>query len=130
MCIYGLSNEAFLAPNPESLAIMGMADAKSTKNDYQYYRWLMPMLLHGHLEHIAGNVVFQLFIGSGIEYGIGWWRMAILYLLSAIGGVLFTNVFTPADCAVGASCSGYGLLGFALSYVITNWTYMGKNRPF
>ena len=58
MCIYGLSDEAFLAPNPDSLAIMGMADAKSTKNDYEYYRWLMPMFLHGHLEHIASNVVF------------------------------------------------------------------------
>ena len=34
LCIYGLSNEAFLAPNPDTLAIMGMADAKSTKNDY------------------------------------------------------------------------------------------------
>jgi len=56
--------------------------------------------------------------------------MAILYILCGIGGVLFTNVFTPADVAVGASCSGYGLLGFALSYVITNFTYMAKNRPF
>jgi rhomboid protease GluP len=81
----------------------------------------MPMLLHGHLEHIAGNVSFQLFIGSGIEYGIGWWRMAILYILCGVGGVLFTNVFTPKDVAVGASCSGYGLLGFILAYVITNF---------
>tara|TARA_B110000285_G_C14647090_1_gene390199 strand:- start:77 stop:295 length:219 start_codon:yes stop_codon:yes gene_type:complete len=58
LCIYGLDDSAFLAPAPQSLAIMGMADAKSTKNDYQFYRWIMPMLLHGHLEHIAGNVTF------------------------------------------------------------------------
>ena len=58
LCIYGLSDEAFLAPNPQTLAIMGMADAKSTKNDYQFYRLIMPMLLHGHLEHIAGNITF------------------------------------------------------------------------
>ena len=56
--------------------------------------------------------------------------MAILYILCGVGGVLFTNVFTPADVAVGASCSGYGLLGFVLSYVITNFQYMGKYRPF
>ena len=56
--------------------------------------------------------------------------MAILYTICGIGGVLFTNVFTPKDVAVGASCSGYGLLGYALSYVVTNWSYMGKYRPF
>jgi len=35
LCIYGLDNESgFLAPNYQTLKVMGSADAKSTKNDY------------------------------------------------------------------------------------------------
>lgn len=54
----GISNEAFLAPDGMALKLMGSADAKSTKNDYEFYRIFMPALLHAHLEHISGNVVF------------------------------------------------------------------------
>ena len=74
---------------------MGMADAKSTKNDYEYYRLIMPAFLHGNLDHIASNLVFQLYAGSGIEYGIGPWRMAILYTLCSIGGVFFSIDLHP-----------------------------------
>lgn len=93
--IYGLSNEKFLAPDMRSMAIMGAADAKSTKNDNEWYRIFMPALLHANFEHISGNVTFQLIIGSGIEYGIGWWRMAILYILTEIGGVMLAITFHP-----------------------------------
>ena len=34
LCIWGLSNEDILAPNYDTLKIMGAADAKSTKNNY------------------------------------------------------------------------------------------------
>jgi membrane associated rhomboid family serine protease len=54
----GISNDSFLAPNDKALRLMGAADAKSTKNDYQFYRLIMPAFLHANLEHIAGNVFF------------------------------------------------------------------------
>lgn len=57
ICIYGLSDLDFLAPNMESLKLLGAADAKSTKNNYQFYRLFMPLLLHASLKHIVGNVV-------------------------------------------------------------------------
>ena len=34
ICVYGLNNEAFLAPDYDGLKHLGAADAKSTKNDY------------------------------------------------------------------------------------------------
>ena len=34
LCIYGVSNDDFLAPDGKALQVMGAADAKSTKNDY------------------------------------------------------------------------------------------------
>jgi membrane associated rhomboid family serine protease len=58
LCVLGVSNDSFLAPNDKALRLMGAADAKSTKNDYQFYRLIMPAFLHANLEHIAGNVFF------------------------------------------------------------------------
>ena len=130
IAVYGLNNEAFLAPDYDGLKHLGAADAKSTKNDYQFYRIIMPMFLHAHAEHICGNVVFQLYFGSGIEFGIGFWRMVLLYILSTVGGILLAITFHPESYGVGASCSGFGLLGFDLAYVITNWGYMDRTKPY
>lgn len=58
LAVYGVSNEDFLAPNYYGLRQLGAADAKSTKNDYQFYRLIMPAFLHAHFNHISGNVVF------------------------------------------------------------------------
>lgn len=126
--LYGLSNEKFLAPDMRSMSLMGAADAKSTKNDNQWYRIVMPALLHANLEHIAGNVTFQLIIGSGIEYGIGFWRMAILYILTEIGGVMLAITFHPESYGVGASCAGYGLIGFLGAYLFSNFSYMSRKN--
>ena len=52
--------------------------------------------------------------------------MAILYTLTEIGGVLLAITFHPDAYGVGASCSGYGLLGFYAAYIFTNWQYMGR----
>jgi membrane associated rhomboid family serine protease len=130
LCLFGLSNDAFLAPDQHALAILGCADAKSTKNDYEFYRLIMPTFLHANLEHIAGNVAFQLYLGSCIESGIGFVRMAFLYLVSEIGGVLLAITVAPENYGVGASCAGYGLVGFIFSYLFTNWFYMGRQKKY
>lgn len=109
---------------------MGSADAKSTVNDGQVYRLIMPAFLHAHFNHICGNVIFQLYLGSGIEDGIGFWRMAFLYLISEIGGVLLAITFHPESYGVGASCAGFGLIGFTVAYLFTNFGYMGRERPW
>lgn len=86
----------------------------------------MPIFLHGHLEHLAGNLVGQLFMGSGIEWGIGFGWMAFLYMLSGIGGNVLSSVLNPAAFGVGASTSVFGLVGFYVSYLFTNWRHMQR----
>lgn len=75
---------------------MGWQDSKKIKNDWQIWRWVTPIFLHGHLEHLLGNVVIQLFLGVGIEFGIGFLKMTFLYLLSGIGGNLLSACIAPA----------------------------------
>lgn len=85
--------------------------------------------MHGHLEHIVGNVVIQLFLGVGIEYGIGFLKMTFLYLLSGFGGNLLSACIAPEQFGVGASTAVFGLVGFLVSYSFTNFFYMGRKRP-
>ena len=60
-------------------------------------------------------------MGSGIEYGIGFWWMAFLYLVSEIGGVLLCITVRPEMYGIGASCAGFGLVGYYFSYLFTNF---------
>ena len=52
--------------------------------------------------------------------------MSFLYLVSEIGGVLLAMTFHPEMYGVGASCAGYGLVGFLGAYFVTNFFYMGR----
>lgn len=81
----------------------------------------MPILLHGHLEHLAGNVVAQLYMGSGIEWGIGFGWFAFLYIITGFGGNLLSSVLNPASYGVGASTAVFGLVGFYVSYLFSNF---------
>ena len=56
-CIYGINNEEFLSPDPHALRLLGWQDSKKIKNNWEIYRWVTPILLHGNFEHLAGNVV-------------------------------------------------------------------------
>ena len=67
-------------------------------------------------------------MGSGIEFGIGFWRMAFLYLVSEIGGVLLAITFHPESYGVGASCAGYGLVGWTAAYLFTDWDFMWRRK--
>ena len=81
----------------------------------------MPIFLHGHLEHLIGNLTGQLFMGAGIEHGIGFWPFVLLYMLTGIGGNLLSCCIKPEAYSVGASTAVFGLVGYLVAYIITNW---------
>ena len=125
--MYGLDNSAFLAPQGKALS-WGWSDTKKIRNEYQLWRFFTPTLLHGHLEHIAGNVAAQIYMGSGIEHGIGVWRMLLLYWVTALGGITLSMCIRPAAHGVGASTAVFGLVGYYISYIFTHWWYMLRVR--
>ena len=109
--------------------MLGAQDNKKIIQGYQYWRLITPTFLHGNLEHIAGNVVLQLILGVGIENSLGFGYMTVLYFSSAIGGNLLSGIMSPKAIGVGASTADFGLVGFYISYFITNFGYMGRKRP-
>jgi len=88
----------------------------------------MPMVLHANFMHLLMNALSTLVIGSGLEASIGFWRIAALYFVSGVGGILFSCVFNPTGKSVGASTSIFGLMGFYVSYLYINWTALGERN--
>lgn len=55
--------------------------------------------------------------------------MAVLYIISGLGGNLLSSVLNPTSYGVGASTAVFGLVGFYFQYFFTHFTYMGYDYP-
>ena len=96
--------------------------------DYQYYRLVTSMFLHGDFLHILFNMWGLFIFGRDIESSVGSGRFTLLYFLSGIvGGMAYVlymltyaaeydprAAFVPA---IGASGAVFGVMGsFAVLY--------------
>jgi len=73
------------------------------------------MFIHGGFTHLLFNMIGLFFFGPRLEMRLGGGGFLRLYLLSGLGGALFSFVFAPFGAVVGASGAVFGiLLGFAL----------------
>lgn len=72
------------------------------------------MFLHANLTHLLFNMVGLFFFGPRLEERLGSKNFIWFYLLSGLGGAVFSFVFSPYAAVVGASGAVFGvLLGFA-----------------
>jgi rhomboid protease GluP len=97
-------------------------DAERVLLDGEYYRFFTSMFMHGGIDHIVSNMIFLAALGEMLERVIGHVRFAILYILSGIGGGLFSiaNVLLSGNhhTSVGASGAIFGLIGAMLILVV------------
>ena len=115
LSLYRMVNTEFLAPNPRSLEVLGWKDAKKIKDRNQVWRLVTPTFLHASFMHLALNTISILVIGSGLENGLGCWKLSLLYFVSSFGGILFSCVVNPMGYSVGASTAIFGLIGYYVS---------------
>ena len=106
---------------PDSAALMKLG-AKYPYNMKRGYIWLFitPCFMHASFMHIFGNTIATLIFGMSFETTVGVLRVMAIYLLSGIGGNLFSALITD-DLSVGASTCIMGLLGGQLAFLILNW---------
>ena len=84
--------------------------------DGQYWRILTGTALHGGLIHLAFNCYALYILGRLIEILSNRARLAIVFLLSAIGGGILSLIFLPEGNSVGASGGIIGFLGYLTVY--------------
>ena len=116
--LYRIVNTEFLAPNPKALDVLGWKDARKIKKRGQAWRFITPVFLHASFMHITLNLLSTLVIGSGLENGLGFWKLFSLYFVSAFGGIIFSCVFNPLSYSVGASTAIFGLIGYYVSFYL------------
>jgi len=85
------------------------------------WRLVAPILLHATPAHLLTNVLFQLRLGFTVERQLGSLKMAILYFVAGIFGNLISAACDPFKLAIGASTSGFGLLGAILTLMVVYW---------
>lgn len=95
-------------------------------SDGEAWRLLSSAFLHGGWMHLAFNTYAMLSIGPVLERTLGSVRMAVLYLVGALGGslcVCLVNV--PFQPVLGGSGALFGMMGAVLALQIRSSSAMG-----
>jgi len=110
----------FAGPSAEVLIELG---ARYTPKilDGEWWRIITAQFLHAGIIHLILNLITQIPLGIVMESSFGSIRIAIVYIVSGIGGNLLSGVFLPKIVSVGASSSLFGILSIYLSDLIQNW---------
>jgi membrane associated rhomboid family serine protease len=117
-------------PDPSVLIDLGGLLTAKIMEENEWYRLVAPIVLHAGVFHYAVNVLAFWFIGSAVERVHGTRETAVVFILSGIGGNLASANFMPNTVSVGASGGLFGLLGFCLVDVLTNWDLLTMSKPF
>ncbi|MEN8078008.1 rhomboid family intramembrane serine protease [Clostridioides difficile] len=95
-------------------------------NNGQPWRLITSAFLHGGLAHIAFNMYSLKIIGEEVEYVYGKVKYIAIYLISALGGSIFSYLFNADSISVGASGAIFGLLGAMIVFGISHKDKIGK----
>lgn len=100
-----------LAVEPLALIRMGGIMPRLVVDEGQWFRLITGTVLHGGLVHIYVNGMALLALGGLMERLIGGYRLAIIYVVSALAGSLSSVFVSGGWLSVGASGAVFGLLG-------------------
>lgn len=89
----------------------------------EVWRLIAAQFLHINFLHLFGNSITLLIFVSRVEYTFGWWKTLIIYIISGIGGNIFSCLINPSTVVIraGASTCLFGIIGAILGYVFLNW---------
>nr|XP_047142960.1 inactive rhomboid protein 1 [Hydra vulgaris] len=87
----------------------------------QIYRLWLSLFLHAGILHLVIVLIFNFTILQDIELMAGWLRTALIYLLSGIGGSLWSSILLPYSPEVGPSGSCFGIIACLFVEYIQSW---------
>lgn len=99
----------------ENSVTFGGFDKELFKNG-EYWRMLTGATVHGGILHLGFNSYALFIFGRLIELLSNRSHLAIVFLLSVIGGGILSLIFLPDGRSIGASGGIVGLLGYMTVY--------------
>ena len=97
------------------MLVAGFVKPAFLKN-HEYWRILTGATTHGGLAHVLMNCYAFYSFGRIFEMLANRAHLAIVFLLSAIGGGILSLIFVPNGISVGASGGIVGLIGYLAVY--------------
>lgn len=91
-------------------------DKRSFRFNYEYWLILTGAAVHGGPTHVLMNCYAFFSFGRIFEMLTNRAHLAIVFLLSAIGGGILSLIFMPNGLSVGASGGIVGLIGYLVIY--------------
>ncbi|MHB1035300.1 MAG: rhomboid family intramembrane serine protease [Pirellulales bacterium] len=82
----------------------------------EVWRLVTAVFLHASAGHLVGNCVVLYIAGMACEHAFGWYRAALVFLVSGLCGSLLSMAFHTGP-SVGASGAIFGLLGAVIVFV-------------
>ena len=105
---------------------LGCLDVSKVIVEGQYGRIVWAMFLHASTDHLFGNMIITLFLGSMIEKEIGHSWYILVYLFSGIGGNILSLCWKVIEhisaVSIGASGAVFGLDGMLIAMML----FLGK----
>ncbi|MEP6947583.1 MAG: rhomboid family intramembrane serine protease [Acidobacteriota bacterium] len=98
-----------------SILAAGFVKAAFLQN-HEYWRILTGATTHGGVLHVAMNCYAFYSFGRIFEMLANRAHLALVFLLSAVGGGILSLIFMPDGISVGASGGIVGLIGYLLVY--------------
>ncbi|CRH03744.1 rhomboid protease ROM3, putative [Plasmodium relictum] len=120
-----LLSENLETPNVQVLMFLGATYGPSIKHG-ELWRLLFPIFLHANWWHLIINILCILNLGLIIESKYKRSRFLLIYFLSGIIGNILTTICNPCQLAVGASTSGFGLIGCSILEIFLAWGNLTK----
>ncbi|XP_030840158.1 inactive rhomboid protein 1 isoform X3 [Strongylocentrotus purpuratus] len=87
----------------------------------QIYRLWLSLFLHAGIFHCVLSFIMHMTILRDLEKLAGWFRIAIIYIFSGIGGNLTSAILIPYRAEVGPAGAQFGLLACLVVEVFQNW---------
>ena len=93
--------------------------------DGDWYRLLLPVILHAGLLHLAANTFALIIFGPRLESEFGRFAFAAVYVVSGVVGVAASYLVSPT-LSVGASGAVFGIVGAYGIYLVRNRREFGS----
>lgn len=115
-----------LEPSISAVLKYGSISTYRIREDYQLWRLITYMFLHGSWFHILFNSMAQFTFCLAMEKSWGLLRYLIIYFATGIIGGLFSSMWSTNKISVGASCAIFGVMGAYCSLIMIYWSQLGE----
>ncbi len=124
-CVAAVMSAQLYSGLDRSISIAGF-DKPEFIRHHEYWRIITGAALHGSLLHVGMNGYALYSFGKLFEILTNRAHLAIVFLLSAVGGGLLSLIFLPNGISVGASGGIVGLIGYLAVYAFRRKKFISR----